>query len=293
MKSCDEYGANIQLYLDKELSGQELEEFQAHLTTCASCQEELVAEEELSSLLYRSRPLYSASDALRARVHQAAIGITPSSDRAPGNPGNNVLGMLRQRPADYNGRRWQALAAMVLVICLGLAFVPGIIQRVRAASYVDMAVATHRSFVDGSLPLEVQSDSPAEVAAWFTGKVPFKFRLPVSGEASGQKGLYTLIGGRLVSYKNGYAALVSYRMQAQTISLLITSDKFAGAAGGEVVRSGGITFHHNQRASLNIITWSNHGLTYALVSSLPGSGRQPCLVCHENMADSQQFAARR
>jgi len=293
MKSCDEYGANIQLYLDKELSGQELEEFRAHLATCASCREELATEEELSSLLYRSRPLYSASDELRARVRQATIGITPSGDRAPGDARNNILGMLRPPPADYSGRRWQALAAMVVVICLGLAFVPGIVQRVRASSYVDMAVSTHRSFVDGSLPLEVQSDSPAEVAAWFTGKVPFNFRLPSSGEATGQKGSYKLIGGRLVSYKSGYAALVSYRMQAQTISLLITSDKFAGAAGGDIVRSGGITFHHNQRESLNIITWSNHGLTYALVSSLPGSGRQPCLVCHENMADRQQFAARR
>jgi mycothiol system anti-sigma-R factor len=292
MKSCDEYAANIQLYLDKELSGQELEEFRAHLTTCVSCQEELAAEEELSSLLYRSRPLYSASDALRDRVHQATIGITPSGNGAPGNLRNNILGMMRQ-PADYSGRRWQALAAMVLVICLGLAFVPGIVQRVRASSYVDMAIATHRSFVDGSLPLEVQSDSPTAVAAWFTGKVPFKFRLPSSGEATGQDGSYKLIGGRLVSYQSGYAALVSYRMQQQIISLLITSDKFAGAAGGEVVRSGGITFHHNRRASLNIITWSNHGLTYALVSSLPGSGKQSCLVCHENMADSRQFAARR
>jgi mycothiol system anti-sigma-R factor len=292
MKSCDEYAANIQLYLDKELSGQELEEFRAHLTTCVSCREELAAEEELSSVLYRSRPLYSASDALRDRVRQATIGITPSGKGAPGDLRNNILGMLRQ-PADYSGRRWQALAAMVLVIGLGLAFVPGIVQRVRASSYVDMAIATHRSFVEGSLPLEVQSDSPTAVAAWFTGKVPFKFRLPSSGETTGQDGSYKLIGGRLVSYQNGYAALVAYRMKQQTISLLITSDKFAGAAGGEVVRSGGITFHHNRRASLNIITWSNHGLTYALVSSLPGSGKQSCLVCHENMVDSRQFAARR
>ena len=31
MKGCDYYGMNIQLYLDKELIGQDLEEFHAHL----------------------------------------------------------------------------------------------------------------------------------------------------------------------------------------------------------------------------------------------------------------------
>jgi hypothetical protein len=30
MKGCDYYGMNIQLYLDKELIGQDLEEFHAH-----------------------------------------------------------------------------------------------------------------------------------------------------------------------------------------------------------------------------------------------------------------------
>jgi hypothetical protein len=33
MKGCGDYGANIELYLDKELSGRELEEFRAHLGT--------------------------------------------------------------------------------------------------------------------------------------------------------------------------------------------------------------------------------------------------------------------
>jgi anti-sigma factor RsiW len=42
MKDCGgDYGANIELYLDKELSGPELEEFRAHLEVCAACRRSL------------------------------------------------------------------------------------------------------------------------------------------------------------------------------------------------------------------------------------------------------------
>jgi mycothiol system anti-sigma-R factor len=68
MKGCDGYIGNIPLYLDKELRGQELVEFTAHLEQCETCRRELEAEEELSRLLHRSRPLHSAPEALRNRI---------------------------------------------------------------------------------------------------------------------------------------------------------------------------------------------------------------------------------
>jgi anti-sigma factor (TIGR02949 family) len=60
MKDCNDDSATIQLYLNKELSGQELENFHAHLEECETCLIELEAEAELSALLHRSRPLYRA-----------------------------------------------------------------------------------------------------------------------------------------------------------------------------------------------------------------------------------------
>jgi mycothiol system anti-sigma-R factor len=83
MKGCGDYGANIELYLDKELSGRELEEFRAHLEVCEACRAELEAGEELSGLLHRSRPLYSAPDALRDRVLQITAEPLFSSSYAP------------------------------------------------------------------------------------------------------------------------------------------------------------------------------------------------------------------
>ena len=66
MKGCDDYSATIQLYLDRELSDQDLEDFRAHLEECEACRAEFEAAEKLSALLHRSGPLYSAPDALRA-----------------------------------------------------------------------------------------------------------------------------------------------------------------------------------------------------------------------------------
>jgi anti-sigma factor RsiW len=293
MKDCgDNYGASIELYLDKELIGPDLEEFRAHLEVCAACRSELEAQEELFHLLRRSRPLYSAPDALRNRVMRTTELLPSSAPYTPPRLRRRILKILA-RPLQSSGgnlRRWPILAVAILLVVAGLLPVPGILRQASANSYIEAAVAAHRSSLNGSLPLEIKSGSPRTVTAWFAGKVPFNFRLPEAAEELGHEQVYRLTGGRLVNYKGGYAALVSYQMQQQTISLLVSSSKSAAAAGGEEVPSGGIVFHYSKQMSFAVITWSNHGLTYALVSSLPGSGRQSCMVCHENMANSDHFS---
>jgi mycothiol system anti-sigma-R factor len=287
MKGCDDYCATIQVYLDWELSGQDFEDFPAHLEQCEACRTELEAEEGLSALLHRSRPLYSAPDALRVRVMQAAESFNSTTSYAPANVKRRIAtaSAWPLQTAGRGAQKWGTLVATLLLVAAGLLLLPRIMQRSRADNYIDAAVAAHRSFLNGSLPLEIQSDLPSVVSAWFAGKVPFTFRVPSSAEELEHQQLYRLTGGRLVNYKNEYAALIAYQMKRQKISLLVSSSKSAVAAGGEEVPSGGIIFHNSKQADFNVITWSNLGLTYALVSSLPGSGRQSCLVCHQNMAD--------
>jgi len=295
MTGCGDCGANIQLYLDKELSGRDLEDFRTHLEECDVCRVELGAEEELSGLLHRSRPLYSAPEALRERVLQITAKPLPSTSYAPPRLRKRILRVLARplQSASRGAHHWPVLVAAILLVVAGLLPVPGILRQVNAKSYIGAAVAAHRSSLNGSLPLEIQSESPNIVTAWFAGKVPFDFRLPSSTGETGHEQLYRLTGGRLVNYKGGYAALVSYQMQQQTISLLVASSKSAVAAGGEEIPSGGIVFHYNKQASFTVITWSTHGLTYALVSSLSGAGRQSCMVCHQNLANGDRFSAHR
>jgi Sigma-70 region 2 len=69
----------------------------------------------------------------------------------------------------------------------------------------------------------------------------------------------------------------------------VASDKSAVSAGGDQVRSSELIFHYRNNRNFKVITWSNHGLTHALVSSLPGSAQQSSLVCHQNMDDHNTF----
>ena len=174
----------------------------------------------------------------------------------------------------------------LVAVSLCLIVAPSAVQRVHAANYVETAVAAHRSYLEGGLPSEIQSDSPTLVSAWFADKVLFDFRLP---DDRGGSPLYRLTGARLVSYRGHNAALVIYETQREKISLLVASNEYAAIAGGDEVRSGNLVFHYFSREKFKVITWDNHGLSYALVSSLSASARESCLVCHQNMVDRDVF----
>jgi len=290
MNNCDKYATKTLLYLDEELEGQELKDFLSHVDSCAGCREQLEAEKELSATLHRSRPLYSAPVALQDRVAAAVIDNSTSSRdqrsmyrRVSRITGEGLSGFLRIFA------RWQVLAPAALTIALCLAIIPNIERRVQAASYVETAVASHRSYINGALRPGLESRSPEEITAWFAGKVPFAFRLPAAESAPGERFPYRLTGATLVSFKGSPAALVTYQGQNDKISLLIDSSKSAVVAGGDEVRFGELTFHYHNDAGFTVITWTTHGLSYALVSSVSDGARASCLVCHQSMADSSKF----
>jgi anti-sigma factor RsiW len=285
MNSCDD-AVNVLHYLDDELSGQELKRFRAHLESCPSCRVRLEEEWAFSSFLHRFRPLYRAPETLRSQVSE----ILQQHPSASGVPGvyERLLRIL-QRPFLNrwpHPRRWGMWVTPLLVVSVCLIFAPNVVRRVHAARYVETAVAAHRSYLEGSLAPEIRSDSPAFVTAWFAGKVPFDFRLPAARDSNPP---YRLAGARLVNYRGHHAALVIYETQREKISLLVTSNKWAAIAGGDEVGSGNLVFHYFGRENFKVITWSNHGLSYALVSSLSASARESCLVCHQNMSDRGVF----
>ena len=79
-------------------------------------------------------------------------------------------------------------------------------------------------------------------------------------------------------------------MKDRPISLVITSEAAAKPSGGEQIPAKGLIFHYNAIHGLKVITWSDRGLTYALVSDLEERGQQSCIVCHQGTKD-QDFIA--
>jgi mycothiol system anti-sigma-R factor len=295
MDSCTDRSLDILRYLDNQFDTKERENFCAHLRTCQECTAQIEAEQALTRLLRHSAPLYTAPLALRARVTAA---LDPAPARCWALEGFYLRVLLTMRSVrrrvwpgvPFWVPGWSLAMAVLLVACL--ISIRGVIRQVSAASYVEAATAAHRGYLNGNLPLEIQSESPEVVTAWFSGKLPFTVRLPSSQQDPSSRATYTLTGARLVTYKGGAAALVSYNSaRKQPISLLITSAKLAAVAGGDEVHSGTITFHYHSDQGFKVITWTNGSLAYALVSDVSGSPRGSCLVCHQSMADHDSFRA--
>ena len=85
------------------------------------------------------------------------------------------------------------------------------------------------------------------------------------------------------------AAYIAYQMQAGSaslpVSLMVTPNSVAVASGGVEVNFKKVTFHYGMVAGYRVVTWSLHGLTYALVSQEGNKSQRSCMVCHSAMRD--------
>ena len=274
MRKCDDIRGRLTLYLDNELQGDERATVEAHLAECEACAALFARELNFLDALRKSGPLHSASPELRDRVRQ----ILSEGDRVP----------AVEQISPVARRRWRFTWAAGIAAGLLVLVLPVLVWYIvsQPSDFALMAAETHLRHVRGELPLEIEApDDPQKISGWFANKVRFSVQLPNYQESSGQEKLYTLEGARLVGYQNDYAAYVAYRMKDRPISLVITSESVAKPSGGEQIASRGLRFHYNAIDGLKVITWSDRGLTYALVSDLEERGQQSCIVCHQGTKD--------
>ena len=284
MKACEEIRGRLTLYLDDELQGVERASLETHLSQCESCKAIFSRELDFLKVVRESGSLDSASPELRARVRQIMDGDGKDAE---------TLRLTGQQSAARRDSRFRWIVAVAAVLLIFL--LPVLVWRfssnkdapaVRApSSFALMAADTHLRHVRGQLPLEMESASPEAISSWFMNKVNFSVKLPNYQESSGQEKLYELEGARLVGYQNDYAAYVAYQMKERPISLVITSASVARPSGGEEIVARGLKFHYNAIDGLKVLTWSDRGLTYALVSDFEERGQQSCIVCHQGARD--------
>jgi anti-sigma factor (TIGR02949 family) len=273
VSACDAFRRLVSPYLDGELVEEDRTAFEDHVAECDTCRRSLAEERAVVETVRGSLPLPPAPRALRERVEGLLADAASARPSVPGWPA------------------WRmALVAAAAVVAVAL--VAGVLRQ-RASSapprphsaFVALAADSHLRHARGQLPLEVRSESASEVSAFFEGRVPFHLTLPDYPVEPGERKPYRLDGGRLLGFERDYAAFVSYRMDGRPISLLVTSADRVKPEGGSEVVSGGLTFHFESVAGLKLITWSDKGLTYALVSDLALTGSRSCIVCHGSDAE--------
>lgn len=279
MNMHDEESAVALRYVQGELAGQELIEFSRHLTTCRECKARVEEETALSELFRKTNPLYKAPEDLRNRVtalvNQTALNVEPESE-VPGS----TKQILKAKARRWDTWRLFSLIAATVVVTIGATISLGFFREFGAQNYVRAAVTAHQENLDGKAQLDVNSESPLVVGQWVEQRVPFDFHLPIFQPGLANASPYHIAGARLIAYRGNTAVVIAYRMQAQLVSLLVAPRHAATIAGGDEVRDGALLFHYRHDSGFNVITWENHGLSYALVSSVSGSAQQSCLVCH-------------
>jgi hypothetical protein len=158
-----------------------------------------------------------------------------------------------------------------------------------ASAFALAAVEAHQRYTHGQLPLEIASDLPVEISAWFTGKLPFTLKLPNYPEAPGQPKPYEVVGARLLGFAQNDVAYIVYRLHNRPISLLVTTQTTAQPSGGEEISWQGLRFHFDAIRGWKVLTWSDNGLTYALVSDFEERGQESCIVCHPGVQHQRVF----
>lgn len=191
MRPCSDRFETLNAYVDAELGAADELELRRHLDVCEACRAEIDTLVALKADVAGSVETRPVPHTLRERLG------TPNRRRGRSWP-RRVVRLL-------------AVAAMVVVAVRVARWAngPGTEDRVTAA-----LVADHLHFLEEPGALEVQSDDPASVAAWFVDKVPFPVAVPRLQSAA-------LVGGRLCSLWGHKVALAFYDVHGTRLSVFL------------------------------------------------------------------------
>lgn len=150
----------------------------------------------------------------------------------------------------------------------------------------ELAVATHRQYAHGDLPLALHTDSPQVLNAWLQSNAQLAVFMPASTAGSLDEVAYHLEGARLLPFGSATAAYVAYQANTSdlpaTVSLMVTPAVAGLASGGMEIDFPKVSFHYSNLDGYRVVSWSVHGMTYALVSQEDMKTQHSCLVCHSS-----------
>jgi anti-sigma factor RsiW len=185
-----------------------------------------------------------------------------------------------------------------LIPAIALVVIVGVVSEMWSSSgaalsglkFAELAVRAHREHEQGKLELEVRSDSQDTINEWFRQKSEFALTLPASPAAPGETRPYRLEGARLMQVGTKSAAFIAYhgqpgKVQTDDVSLIVVPDSGAVASGGVEVDFEKVSFHYRTVEGYKVVTWSVHGLAYALVSQEGNRTQRSCMICHSAMRD--------
>jgi len=182
---------------------------------------------------------------------------------------------------------WKVLVPVgALLLLIGFVSVGGLSSAPLSGSdLAQFAAGAHEQHLQGRLSLDLHSDSQRALNEWLHENSALSLALPVLSEVPRDGLPYRLEGARLVKIHNKSAVYIAYQMPANPVSLVVTPVSVAVASGGVEAAFKKVSFHYYSIQDYKVVTWSVHGLTYALVSQEGSKTQRSCMVCHSAMRD--------
>jgi anti-sigma factor RsiW len=226
---CESWNAELDTYLDGELSEADMRALDAHVRSCHSCSADALARIQMKRAIRVTGRRFTPGAEFRGRVQQR---ITPKPQRSP------RLG-------------WMLAAAVILVVgALTSTYVGTQSGRGQVFSEIaDLHVATLAS----SSPVDVISTDRHTVKPWFQGKIPFAFDLPEL-----QNSEFSLLGGRMTYLDQTPGAHLIYDVRRHHISVFVFQEGSLPAGLGKNSLA-------PKKLSFNMETWSQGGLRYFVI----------------------------
>ena len=232
---------------------------------------------------------------MAARMEGAA---TPEDEKrlselkAPSRPDANRLPVWRLPLGQL--MKWM-VPAMALALIAGVLGTRPTPTQLSGPQFAEFAVSTHRQYEQGRLALDIRSDSQQALNEWFQAKSQLSLPLPTSSAEPVEDRPYRLEGAQRMQVGGKTAVFIAYQERASqlqaaprqtgTVSLLVIPNSVVVASGGIEADFNKIRFHYAMVQPYKVVTWSLHGMTYALVSQEGTGTQRSCMVCHSTMRD--------
>ena len=236
---------------------------------------------------------------LRAAVQKACVASPQEEDlgtemKASSWPGRNQLKSWRQ-PLWKSIERWAPVAVALVIVAVLSTRPTSSRTSISGAQFAELAVRTHRQHVQGEFALDIRTESQQAVNDWLRKRSTFSLVLPASPAVPEEERSFRPEGARLVRVGGQSADFIAYhtkvpemamtRSQPSIATLMVIPASVVEASGGIEARFTKVSFHYATVDGYKVVTWSVHGLTYALVSDEGNNTQRSCMVCHSAMRD--------
>ena len=234
----DKWTAQIETYVDGELSAAEMKEMDAHLRGCSACTADALQQVQFKRALQSAGRRYTPSVDFRQKVRQS---IAP-------------------RPRRFAVWAWMPAATVLLLVIAGVVSVRLRDQRLASQNTYSELADLHVTALASSNPVDVVSSDRHTVKPWFEGKIPFTFNLPEL-----QNPEITLVGGRIAYLGQAPGAELIYRIRKHQVSVFIFQERALG-----YLPSSNSTLQR-QQDTFNFLSWSQNGLHYFVMGDMAGN----------------------